>query len=102
MKKATTCIFLNFLVLVGTAQVYSDVSSNLPNNGAKGQSMDVHTVDIDGDEDLISFWRMNSSRLPYFQTMETKILRIQLLETFHSPFTIARILQQQILTTMDI
>jgi len=52
MKKTATFILFNFLALIISAQIYSDVSSNLPDNGAKGQSMDVRAVDIDGDEDL--------------------------------------------------
>lgn len=37
------------------AQLYTDASSNLPDNGAKGQSMDVRAVDIDhdGDPDIV-------------------------------------------------
>lgn len=34
------------------AQLYSDAGANLPNNGAKGSSMDVVAVDIDRDNDL--------------------------------------------------
>jgi len=34
------------------AQLYTNVSDNLPNNGAKGSSMDVIAVDIDRDGDL--------------------------------------------------
>ena len=52
MKQISTLILFNFLTLFISAQVYSDASSNLPDNGAKGQSMDVRAADIDGDEDL--------------------------------------------------
>jgi len=52
MIKTATIILFNFLSLIISAQVYSDASSNLPDNGAKGRSMDVRAVDIDGDEDL--------------------------------------------------
>jgi len=52
MKTKVIFTCLNFLSLIISAQIYSDASSNLPDNGAKGQSMDVRTVDIDGDEDL--------------------------------------------------
>ena len=52
MKKTFPFILFNFLVLIVSAQMYSDASSNLPDNGAKGQSMDVRAVDVDGDEDL--------------------------------------------------
>ncbi|HRK58220.1 MAG TPA: VCBS repeat-containing protein [Candidatus Kapabacteria bacterium] len=33
-------------------QIFTNASTNLPNNGAKGQSMDVVAVDVDGDKDL--------------------------------------------------
>jgi hypothetical protein len=33
-------------------QIFTDASANVPNNGAKGQSMDVVAVDVDGDKDL--------------------------------------------------
>jgi len=31
------------------AQLYTDASANLPDNGAKGSSMDVHAADLDDD-----------------------------------------------------
>jgi hypothetical protein len=34
------------------AQLYTDASANLPNNGARGPSMDVRAADLDGDSDL--------------------------------------------------
>jgi FG-GAP-like repeat len=34
------------------AQLYTNASANLPNNGAKGASMDVRAADLDGDGDL--------------------------------------------------
>lgn len=37
---------------IAQAQIYSDASVYLPNSGAKGQSMDVVAVDVDGDKDL--------------------------------------------------
>jgi len=40
------------LALQGTAQRYTNASANLPDNGAKGASMDVQTADLDGDGDL--------------------------------------------------
>jgi hypothetical protein len=46
-------IALQFLFHSGTeAQLYSNASQNLPDNGAKGQSMDVRALDIDADGDL--------------------------------------------------
>ncbi len=35
-----------------SAQLYSDASANLPNNGARGPSMDVRAADLDKDGDL--------------------------------------------------
>ncbi len=52
IKSIFTILLLNLYSLINFAQVYSDASTNLPNNGAKGQSMDVRAADIDGDEDL--------------------------------------------------
>ncbi len=37
---------------IAQSQIYTNVSMNLPNTGAKGQSMDVVAVDVDGDKDL--------------------------------------------------
>lgn len=34
------------------AQLYDDASANLPNNGARGPSMDVRAADLDNDGDL--------------------------------------------------
>jgi hypothetical protein len=34
------------------AQLYTDASANLPNNGARGPSMDVRAADLDKDGDL--------------------------------------------------
>ncbi len=42
--------FVHFQII--SAQQYLDASINLPDNGAKGQSMDVKAADIDGDDDL--------------------------------------------------
>lgn len=52
MKAKVIFTILNFLSLIISAQVFSDASSNLPDNGTKGQSMDVRAADIDGDGDL--------------------------------------------------
>ncbi|MEZ4684645.1 MAG: T9SS type A sorting domain-containing protein [Bacteroidia bacterium] len=47
-------IFLIFLLLPSLlcAQLFEDASNQLPDNGAKGQTMDVQAADIDGDGDL--------------------------------------------------
>jgi FG-GAP-like repeat/Secretion system C-terminal sorting domain len=37
---------------VAQAQLYTNASANLPDNGAKGASMDVRAADLDGDGDL--------------------------------------------------
>ena len=47
----------SFLLVAGvishsTAQLYTDASANLPDNGAKGASMDVRALDVDQDSDL--------------------------------------------------
>jgi hypothetical protein len=44
--------FVCLLPFTAQAQLFFDASANLPNNGAKGQSMDVRAADIDGDGDL--------------------------------------------------
>lgn len=49
--------FVPFLLLFvapagSYSQLYLDASANLPDNGAKGQSMDVRAADLDGDGDL--------------------------------------------------
>ena len=51
MKNFTRLFFLLFPFSLH-AQLYSDASNNLPDNGAKGPSMDVRAVDVDGDGDL--------------------------------------------------
>lgn len=45
-------ILIIFLPVIVSAQIYNNVSSNLPDNGAKKPSMDVKAVDIDTDGDL--------------------------------------------------
>ena len=45
-------LFLPFLTIPASAQLYTNASNNLPDNGARGPSMDVRTADIDGDGDL--------------------------------------------------
>lgn len=51
MKKITLLLICAFPLTV-QAQVYIDASDNLPDNGAKKQSMDVRAADLDGDNDL--------------------------------------------------
>ncbi len=45
-------IFFLLLPLFSHAQLYTNASNNLPDNGATGQSMDVRAADLDGDGDL--------------------------------------------------
>ena len=51
MKKITLFIFLS-LPFLAFSQLFTDASNQLPDNGAKGQSMDVRAADIDGDGDF--------------------------------------------------
>ena len=44
-------LFLVYIVNPCDAQVYINASDNLPNDGAAGQSVDVVSIDIDGDGD---------------------------------------------------
>lgn len=52
MFKITSILLVIFLPVILSAQVYNNASANLPDNGANGQSMDVKSIDIDGDGDL--------------------------------------------------
>ena len=51
MKK-TILLLLTLLPALAYSQLYTDASSQLPNNGAKSASMDVRAADIDKDGDL--------------------------------------------------
>lgn len=44
--------FFLLLPLFSHAQLYTNASNNLPDNGAMGQTMDVRAADLDGDGDL--------------------------------------------------
>ncbi len=50
MKKMI--LFFCLAPLCGQAQLFSNASNNLPNNGSMGPSMDVRAADLDGDGDL--------------------------------------------------
>jgi len=45
-------VILFYIPCTCGAQLYIDASDNLPDNGAKGSSMDVRAADLDGDGDL--------------------------------------------------
>lgn len=51
MNQCLLIIFL-FLPFAATTQLFVDASSQLPDIGANGQSMDVKSADIDGDSDM--------------------------------------------------
>ena len=51
----STLFLLLISLFCGQAQLFMDASANLPENGARGQSMDVRAADIDGDNDLDVF-----------------------------------------------
>ncbi|HMQ47132.1 MAG TPA: FG-GAP-like repeat-containing protein [Saprospiraceae bacterium] len=50
--KEITCFLLLTLPAWLPAQLFTDASQQLPDNGAKGQSMDVRAADLDNDGDL--------------------------------------------------
>ncbi|MFN0177073.1 MAG: FG-GAP repeat domain-containing protein, partial [Saprospiraceae bacterium] len=53
MKVFLPAIFCKILLITqATAQLYTNTSANLPDNGAKGASMDVRAADLDSDGDL--------------------------------------------------
>lgn len=52
MKSLIFLAIALFTFYHSVGQTYTDASSQLPDNGAKGPSMDVQTVDIDQDGDL--------------------------------------------------
>lgn len=54
MTMKNTCTLLLYLIAMSSAfaQLYTDASANLPDDGAKGASMDVRAVDVDNDGDL--------------------------------------------------
>jgi hypothetical protein len=52
MKSISSLLIALLLSSTITAQLYTDASANLPDNGAKGASMDVRAIDVDRDGDL--------------------------------------------------
>lgn len=52
MKQIYLLPFFLLLAFQAVAQLFTNASANLPNNGAMGASMDVRAADLDGDGDM--------------------------------------------------